>query len=147
MKNITEKFESIEKTYEHLKEYIFVNHISVFMEIATTAAAIVTQDDNVYYGVNIKGDCGLGFCAERNALSTMLTAGETKVKYVLCIDRTLSPRLPCGACREYMPQINAENMDAKIVTNLSPLKFITLKSLLPDWWGYEKIERKNKNKK
>ena len=105
MKNITEKFESIEKTYEELKCFVTLDQISPFMEIATTAAAIVTQDNNVYYGVNIKGDCGLGFCAERNALSTMLTAGGTKVKYVLCIDRSLSPRLPCGACREYMPQI------------------------------------------
>lgn len=144
MKNITEKFESIEKTYEELKCFVTLDQISPFMEIATTAAAIVTQDNNVYFGVNIKGDCGLGFCAERNALSTMLTADETKVKYVLCIDRSLSPRLPCGACREYMPQINAENMDAKIVTSISPFKFVTQKSLLPDWWGYEKIERKNK---
>ena len=145
MKEITKKFESIEKTYDELKSFVTLNQISPFMEIATTAAAIVTHDNNVYFGVNIKGDCGLGFCAERNALSTMLTAGETKVKYVLCIDRTLAPRLPCGACREYMPQIDPENMNAKIVTNLSPLKFVTLKSLLPDWWGYEKIERKNKN--
>ena len=78
MKNITEKFESIEKTYEELKCFVTLDQISPFMQIATTAAAIVTQDNNVYYGVNIKGDCGLGFCAERNALSTTVRISSTR---------------------------------------------------------------------
>lgn len=145
MKTITKPFEDFDSIYEELKSYVTLEQISPFMEIATTASAVVTQNNNVFFGVNIKGDCGLGFCAERNALSTMLTAGETKVEYVLCIDRSLSPRLPCGACREFLPQINPDNMNAKIVTSISPLKFVTLKELLPDWWGHEKIERKNNN--
>lgn len=145
MKTITKPFEDFDSIYEELKSYVTLEQISPFMEIATTASAVVTQNNNVFFGVNIKGDCGLGFCSERNALSTMLTAGETKVEYVLCIDRSLSPRLPCGACREFLPQINPDNMNAKIVTSISPLKFVTLKELLPDWWGHEKIERKNNN--
>lgn len=144
MNTLREQFENFDKIYEELKNYVTPKQISPFMEIATTASVVVTQNNNAYFGINIKGDCGLGFCAERNALSTMLTAGETDVKYVLCIDRTLSPRLPCGACREFLPQISPKNMDTKIVTSLSPLKFISLKELLPDWWGHEKIERKNK---
>ena len=127
MKKITNQFENIEKTFEELKSFITIKRISPFMEIATTAAAIVTNKNNVYFGVNIKGDCGLGFCSERNALSSMLTAGETKVKYVLCIDRNLSPLLPCGACREYLPQIDPENMNCQIITSVYPNKFVPLK--------------------
>lgn len=146
MKKLTKKFESIEKTYNEFKDYVELQQVSPFMQIATTAAAVITMKNNVYFGVNIKSDCGLGFCAERNALSTMITCGETKIKYVLCIDRTRNPRLPCGACREFIAQLNPDNLDSEIVTSISPFECVTMKSILPGWWGYEKIERENKNK-
>ena len=142
MKQLTKKFENIEKTYEDLKSFVELKQLSPFMEVATTAAAVVSENDNVYFGVNIKADCGLGFCSERNAMSTMLTCGETKIKYILCVDRTLSPRLPCGACREFIPQVNPENLDAQVITSVAPQKTIKVKDLLPEWWGHEKMKRK-----
>ena len=147
MKQLVEKFINIEKVYERLKDFVNPNKISPFMEIATTASAIISQDDNVYFGINIKGDCGLGFCAERNAISSMLCMGETKIKYILCIDRSFSFRLPCGACREFIVQINPQNMDCQIIKNINPLKLMTLKELIPEWWGYEKLSKSLENKK
>lgn len=144
MKQLTKKFESIEKTYEELKSFVELKTLSPFVEVATTAAVVVSESDNVFFGVNIKADCGLGFCAERNAISTMLTLGETKIKYIICVDRTLCPRLPCGACREFISQINPENLEANVLTCVYPQKMTKVKDLLPEWWGHEKIERQNK---
>lgn len=144
MRKLTKKFDGIEKTFEELKDYVEMKTLSPFMEVATTAAAVVTEEDNVFFGINIKADCGLGFCSERNAMSSMLTVGETKIKYILCVDRTLSLRLPCGACREFIAQISPDNLEAEIVTCVSPLKTTKLKELLPDWWGQDKIKRRNK---
>ena len=39
-------------------------------------AAVLTDKGNVYTGVCIDTDCSLGMCAERNALSTMISYGE-----------------------------------------------------------------------
>lgn len=142
MRKLTEKFTTFEDVYEKLCDMVELKRITPFVEIATVAAAVVTSDDEVFYGVNIKADCGMGFCAERNAMSSMLTLSKTKIKYILCVDRTKNLRLPCGACREFIAQINPENMETEILESVKPKKSVKLKKLLPSWWGHEKMNRK-----
>ena len=51
-------------------------------------AAVLTENGNVYTGVCIDTDCSLGMCAERNALSTMITNGEYAAKKVVAVTKT-----------------------------------------------------------
>ena len=80
-------------------------------------AAIITGSEKIYSGCNIESSSyGLSMCAERNALSIALCAGEQKFTTILIVADTPEPVSPCGACRQllfdYSPDINV------IMTNL-----------------------------
>jgi cytidine deaminase len=49
-------------------------------EVGQVGAALVTDKGNVYRGVCLDTGSGLGFCAERTAISQMITNKEYKVK-------------------------------------------------------------------
>jgi len=97
----------------------------------SVAAAILTKDGNVYTGISIDVQCGIGFCAEHAAIAEMLKHRETKIdKIVAVIENKIIP--PCGRCREFMYQINKENIKTKVY--VSPEKFYLLDELLPVRW-------------
>ncbi len=124
---------------EKAKNLFNERYISPFMEIAGVTCVLETKSGNIYEGVNIDADCGIGMCAERNAASTMLTHGESEIVKLLCYkDGKLI--LPCGVCREFLMQLNQNNRNMQIVLDAENEKFITLSSLMPSWWGENKYE-------
>ena len=46
--------------------------------------------------------------------------------------------MSCGACREFLYQLNEENEDTEILVNYETRETVTLKELMPDWWGKER---------
>ena len=50
-------------------------------------AAVITKKGSIYTGVCIDTDCSLGMCAERNAISTMITNGEFEIEMVAAVDK------------------------------------------------------------
>lgn len=92
-------------------------------------AAVVSKNGNVYTGVCIDTDCSLGMCAERNAISTMITNGEYEIKMVAAVNKKGQVLPPCGACREFMMQLkNASDTDVLIDNKGTVVK---LKDLMP----------------
>ena len=79
------------------------------------SAVIEGANGKYYTGVNVDLACGLGFCAERNAASTMLTDGETAVRRVVCVDRDGKLMPPCGCCREFLAQLSPENANTEFL--------------------------------
>ena len=45
--------------------------------------------------------------------------------------------MPCGACREFLYQLNEENENMEIMVNYETRETVTLKELMPNWWGKE----------
>ena len=97
------------------------------------AAALLGADGNIYTGVCIDTISGIGFCAEHNAIGAMITAGESKIKKIVAVwkneneDAHILP--PCGRCREFMNQVNPENLDTDVI--LAKDKVVKLADLLP----------------
>lgn len=132
--------------YEKAKSLINERYISPFMEVAGVSAILETDKGNIYYGVNIDADCGIGLCAERNAAANMLTNGESKILKLLCYkDGKLV--LPCGVCREFLLQLNKDNKNMDIVLNIETNETVKLKELMPSWWGTKKYQDKNPKRK
>lgn len=77
-------------------------------------------------------------CAERNAISTMITNGEVEIEKVVCIGSDGKFMMPCGACMEYMMQLSEESENIEILKNLETKESVKLKELIPIWWGNEK---------
>ena len=88
-----------------------LNHRKLFGgDAGDVAAALVTKQGNVYVGVCIDLNCGIGFCAEHSAVAAMITGGEQEVEKIVAVwqDRILAP---CGRCREMLNQLHEESID------------------------------------
>ena len=106
--------------------------------VADVGCALITDQDNVYSGVCIDTSSGMGFCAEHNAIGSMITAGEFNIKSIVGVWKNENEEVfilaPCGRCREFMYQTNKQNLDADVI--LGRDKVVKLKELLPycDWF-------------
>ncbi len=92
-------------------------------------AAVITKNGSIYTGVCIDTDCSLGMCAERNAISTMITNGEFEIEMVAAVDKRGNVLPPCGACREFMMQLKNSSDIKVLVDNKGTV--VKLKDLVP----------------
>ncbi len=109
--------------------------ISPFVRAGEVAAAVLTDKGNVYVGICIDTSCALGICAERNAMANMLTNGESNIHKLVCLTHGGKPILPCAACRESLMQLNTSSAEIEILLELSSLKTIRLKEVIPSKWN------------
>lgn len=116
--------------------------ISPFIEAGGVAAAILTKSGNIYVGVCIDTASTLGMCAERNAIANMITNGESQIDKLVAVMPNGKVGSPCGACREYMMQLDKDSGNIEILLDLETKKTVRLKELLPDWWGTERFSEK-----
>lgn len=113
--------------------------ISPFIDAGGVAAAILTKAGNIYVGVCIDTASTLGMCAERNAIANMITNGESQIDKVVAVMPDGRVGSPCGACREYMMQLDKDSGEIEILLELDTQKTVKLKELIPDWWGTERF--------
>ena len=128
------------KLYSEAKKVQNNRVISPFVEAGGVSAALLTKNGNIYTGVCIDTACSLGMCAERNAIASMITNGESKIEKIVAIMSDGKIGLPCGSCRELMMQLDKDSGDIEILLDLEKNKTIFLKDLLPNWWGQNKFK-------
>jgi len=97
--------------------------------VASVASALLTEKGNVYIGVCIDTACSMGFCAEHSAIAQMITNEESRIVKIVAVGSEGKVYPPCGRCREFMYQINNENLEADVLVGEG--KVVTLKELLP----------------
>ncbi len=78
----------------------------------------------------------MDLCAERvAALNMYMNSGQSKINRLI-VFRNERPKdlggMPCGACREFLMQLNIENENMEIMVDYDLKKIITLKELLPN---------------
>ena len=128
-----------EKLYNKARNVAQVSNISNLVSAGSVSAAILTKNHHIYTGVCIDTACSLGMCAERNAISTMITNGEKEISKLVCVGANGNTILPCGACREALMQLDKGSKNIEIMLNYQEGKTITLKELIPNWWGDDRI--------
>ena len=121
-----------EKLIEKAKSIVKPKEIKHGFTVADCGCALVTDKGNIYIGVNIDTCSSMGFCAEHSAIAAMVTNGEYKIKKIVAVleDGTVLP--PCGRCREFMYQIDKDNLDTDVIIKKD--KTVKLKDLLPYTW-------------
>lgn len=109
-------------------------------EMWGVGCALLTDRDTIFTGVCIDTICSMGFCAEHNAIGTMITQQEYVIKKIVAVKRNEKGEVciltPCGRCREFMYQINKENLETEVL--LERDKSEKLKNLLP-YYDFDKI--------
>ncbi len=126
--------------YEKAREVQNNRVISPFIEAGGVAAALMTENGNIYVGVCIDTCCGLGMCAERNAIANMLTHDESKIKRIVAVMSDGKVGSPCGACRELMMQLDRSSGEIEILVDLDTMETVKLGELVPDWWGQDRFQ-------
>ena len=129
------------KLYDAARSVQNPRTVSPFIDAGGVAAAILTKKGNIYVGVCIDTASTLGMCAERNAIANMLTHGESQIEKVVAVMPDGKVGSPCGACREYMMQLDRDSEEIEILVDLETQKTVKLKELIPDWWGKTRFEK------
>ena len=132
------------KLYDAAVSVQNARRISPFIDAGGVAAAILTRQGNIYVGVCIDTASTLGMCAERNAMANMITNGESQIAKVVAVMPDGRVGSPCGACREYMMQLDRDSGEIEILLDLETQRTVRLKELIPDWWGKYRFEAEDK---
>ncbi len=120
-----------EELYKIAKETLNPWELTEDTYSGKVAAALLTDKGNVYKGVNIDAPCSIGFCAEHAAIAAMITAKESRITKIVSVSAKHGIIPPCGRCREFIYQINYENINCEVML---ADRIVTLNQLLPDRW-------------
>jgi cytidine deaminase len=82
-----------------------------------------------YTGVCIDTPSSMGFCAEHSAIAQMIINEESRIAKIVAVGEKGKIYPPCGRCREFIYQINYENLEAEVL--IAEHKIVKLKELLP----------------
>ena len=127
-------FMTFDELIDHAKNVFGSRQIANNAWVGSVAAALESENGNVYAGVCIDVCAGIGFCAEHAAIAAMITAGESKIDKIVVINESgVIP--PCGRCREFINQINDQNIDTNVMVSYNHI--VKLKDLLPFNWAHE----------
>ncbi len=137
-----------EKMYQKAKKEYRPQEISPFIYAHHVVSAIESENGDIYTGFCIESCCGvMDLCAERvAALNMYLNSGQTMIKRLIAF-RDQPPHdkgsgMPCGACREFLLQLDLRNQDTEIMVDYEKRKTVKLKELMTDWWGMSRCQNK-----
>lgn len=72
-------------------------------------AAILSESGAIFTGCNIENiSYGLTICAERSAVATAIAAGEKRFVALAVVALTMTPIVPCGACRQVLAEFSPD---------------------------------------
>lgn len=72
-------------------------------------AALLTQDGDVFTGCNVENaSYGATLCAERNAITTAVAAGQGSFAAIAIFTGTSPPAPPCGLCLQVLVEFCTE---------------------------------------
>jgi len=136
-----------EKLYEKAKAQYHPEEVSPFVYAHHVVCALEAENGEIYAGFCIESCSGvMNLCAERVAALNMYdSSGQTRVRRLIAF-RDQPPYgegsgMPCGACREFFYQLNEENEQMEILVDYEKREIVTLKELMPKWWGKERYEQ------
>jgi cytidine deaminase len=127
------------KLIEEAKKIIRKSKPVKLVDTSEMGAALITSKGNIYSGVSLGFYCGIGSCAEYQAIGNMISNGEKEIKAIVAVGDNNKIYSPCGKCREMISQASKRNMNTEVI--ISNAEKIKLKELLPFPWSGS-IERK-----
>lgn len=123
-----------DKLYIAARKVQHERKLSPLIEVGSVSAAVLSAKGNIYTGVCIDTACSLGMCAERNAIATMITNGESQIIKIVAVMPDGKAGMPCGACREFMMQLDKAAGEIEVLRDYETKQVAKLKTLIPDWW-------------
>jgi cytidine deaminase len=123
-----------EELVQHARSVVNPRKIAQDCIVGNVGCALLTDSGNLHVGVCIDAPGGMGFCAEHSAIASMITHGEQRISKIVAVLGDGTILSPCGRCREFMRQVDTDNMNHTEVL-LAGDKVVKLRDLLPHAWG------------
>ena len=138
-----------ETLYERAAKEYHPEDVSPFIYAHHVVCALESENGEIYTGFCIESCSGvMNLCAERvAALNMYIQSGQTKIRRLIAF-RDKPPYgegsgMPCGACREFLLQLDEENENTEILVDYASRETVTLRELTPKWWGKERYAEPN----
>ena len=136
-----------ERLYERAKTQYHPEEVTPFIYAHNVVCALESENGEIFTGFCVESCSGvLNLCAERvAALNMYVNSGQTTIRRLIAF-RADPPSgggsgMPCGACREFLMQLSEKNRDMEIMVDYQTRETVTLKELLPNWWGEERYRQ------
>ena len=119
---------------EKAREIIIKSKPVNLIDTGDTGAALITSKGNIFQGVSMGFYCGIGSCAEYQAIGAMISNGEKEIKTIAAVwydekKKKYEVVAPCGKCREMIKQASKKNWDTEVIVTEN--EKVKLKELLP----------------
>jgi len=101
-------------------------------------AALETSEGEVFSGCNVENaSYSLTQCAERSAVTAMVSAGRRRVRRIVIVGGTGTPAAPCGACRQVLHEFGGAEIEVTVCSlpEAGERRTWTLGELLPAAFG------------
>ncbi len=135
-----------ERLYLKAKDLYNPKNISPFVYGHNVVCALESENGEIFTGICIESCSGvLNLCAERTAaLNMYMNSGQTAIKRIIAF-RDKAPMkgldcIPCGACIEFLLQLDIKNKNAEYLIDFDNRETMTLEQLMPNWWGYQRCK-------
>ena len=123
-----------EKLYQEAEKEYHPEDVSPFIQAHHVVCALESEDGTIYTGFCIEACSGvMNLCAERvAALNMYASSGQTRIKRLIAF-RDRAPfgggsGMPCGACREFLYQLNEKNESMEIMVDYESRETVPSKS-------------------
>jgi cytidine deaminase len=106
------------------------------------SSVLVTKDGHYFEGVNVEdASTRAGICAERNAITSFVTAGYKKgdIKEINIMLSSGRIGTPCFVCRQLISEFCDEDTMINCYTKNGEVKHFTVKELCPHPFGEEDL--------
>jgi len=116
------------------KSKINAHEIEPFIEYGNNSCAILTEDNNIYTGVNIISNSNINTSAEKSAVINMINNGEKNITKMVILNELEEIIPPSIQCLDYLLELSDSYGEVEVLLseNGESKKVI---ELLPDWWG------------
>ncbi|MCS7128754.1 MAG: cytidine deaminase [Sulfolobales archaeon] len=96
------------------------------------ASAILSEGGRVYTGVNVENSSyGLTMCAERSAVSAMISGGDRSIIAIAIVTDYPEPLMPCGACRQVIVEFSQNPLIVSYSTSTNRVYTVRLSDIFP----------------
>jgi cytidine deaminase len=118
--------EMLEKATEAMERaYAPYSHFAV-------GACLRAEDGQLFIGCNVENaSYGLTFCAEANAIGSLVVAGRKHIIEALIVTKSESLCPPCGSCRQRLFEFASSDTKIHLCNALGDCKTFTMQELLP----------------
>lgn len=122
-------------------ENVLINSYSPYSGIRI-GAAVRGKSGKIYIGANIENaSYGATICAERSAITTAVSEGETEITAIAITGDIDDYAWPCGICRQVIKEFASKDMVIAVSGRDREIKEYTMDDILPNAFEYNLKER------